>query len=263
MSKLGKENKKFTGYEEISGRFWSRIKASALKRNYKFEIDIKEAWDLYVSQNKKCAISGLDLTLTNNRKIETTASIDRKNNTLGYILTNIQWVHKSINYMKHTLHQDDLITFCEKIYLSNIKNQNWERYFLSLAKIIATRSKDPSTQHGCVITNEKFRIISCGYNGPIQGIDDSLIPLTRPEKYDYFLHSEENALLFAKQDLTNCYAFITGMPCSKCARMLIQAGITKIYYGDLLAKVCTNSDTEIVKFFCKEKNVELIPITYK
>ena len=49
------------GYGEISGTFWYHIKKSALKRNIKLSISIKQGWELFLKQNKKCALSGIEL----------------------------------------------------------------------------------------------------------------------------------------------------------------------------------------------------------
>lgn len=257
----GENNPKFTGYKEISGRYWARIKYRALQKKLEFNLDIKEVWDLYEKQGRKCALSGRDIVISSYRFNETTASLDRKDNNLGYIFSNVQWVHKDFNYLKNDLDQNNLLNMCKDVYLNSLRNErDWHKYLISLASIIATRSKDPSTKCGCVITDSQYRIISCGYNGPIQGIDDSIVPKTRPEKYDYMLHSEENAILFANQSIKGCYIFINGFPCSKCTRMLIQAGITKIFYGNLMPKVCNDKDNQIVRIFCDQKKVELTHI---
>lgn len=259
--KSGKNSPCFTGYEEISGRRWGKIISDAKKRNIEFNVDIKYAWELYEKQNRKCALSGIDIKFgKTNRSKDRTASLDRIDSSKGYVEGNIQWLHIDVNFLKHKHDTQYVIELCQKIYYNTLLNVNWLEYFINLAKIISTRSKDPSTKHGCIITDSNYRIISCGYNGPIQGIDDSIVPLTRPEKYPFFLHSEENAILFAKRPLDGCYAFITGFPCSKCARMMIQSGISKIYYGNLLAKMCDEKDKEIVELFCQQKGISLINV---
>lgn len=114
------------------------------------------------------------------------------------------------------------------------KKPDWDTYFIDLAKLVSTRSIDPNTKHGCILVDSKNRVISMGYNGPVQGIDDSLVPLERPTKYQWFLHAEKNALLFCSQSsIENGTAYITGMPCTECLVMLIQKGIKLVVYGDL------------------------------
>ena len=59
---------------------------------------------------------------------------------------------------------------------------DWNNYFLGIAKVVAQRSHDQHTKHGCVITDAVHRILGVGYNGFPKGMNDSKLPLTRPEK---------------------------------------------------------------------------------
>lgn len=253
----------FTGHGELSGRDWSAIKYSAARRNIGFDpnLTIEFAWELYLKQDKKCNLSGLPITINRSSKINNTASLDRIDSSLGYCETNIQWLHKNVNSMKASLSNMETIELCRKIFLQDLENRrpSWPEYFIHIAYLTATRSRDNSTKCGCVITDQDHKIISTGYNGCFQNIDDSLVPQTRPLKYSYVIHSEMNAVLFAKRDLNNCYAFITGLPCENCCKTLLQAGICKIYYGNRLAKMCEGTDT-IIRKLCDLKNVPLIKI---
>jgi dCMP deaminase len=104
----------------------------------------------------------------------------------------------------------------------------WDKRFLYLAKHVSTWSKDPSTGIGAVITNNKNRIISIGFNGyprnvPDEGMDD------REEKYLKVIHAEENALLFAQRSLCGCTIYVYPLlPCGNCMAKIIQVGITKV-----------------------------------
>ncbi len=108
---------------------------------------------------------------------------------------------------------------------------SWDRYFLDLAQAVARRSPDPNTQHGCVLVDTDNRVVSTGYNGPIAGLAHELVPLTRPEKYDWFIHAEDNAVCFARTDLRGCTAYVTGMPCAACFRRLLQVGVKRIVHA--------------------------------
>jgi dCMP deaminase len=252
---------KFNGYQDISGSTWADLIYSAKRRNIKFDLKIEDVWDLYLKQDKKCALSGIEIFFYKEKKKRNTASIDRKDSKLDYTLDNIQILHKDVNNMKGSLTQKGCINLCSKIFLNDLhKNRpSWEIYFMLLADLVSTRSKDPNTHCGCVITDQNYRIISTGYNGAFQNINDNLVPLTRPEKYSYMVHSEQNALIFAKQDLNNCYAFITGYPCETCTKLLLQAGVSRIYYGTRLAKMCENT-CETIEKLCSLKQVPLIQI---
>lgn len=106
----------------------------------------------------------------------------------------------------------------------------WDKRFMQLAELIASWSKDPSTGCGAVIVDQRKRIISLGFNGFPQSVnDDQSIYENREEKYRRIIHAEKNALLFAQQDLTGCTIYVTPMPpCSQCAGMIIQAGISTV-----------------------------------
>ena len=110
----------------------------------------------------------------------------------------------------------------------------YNTYFIALSYVVAQRSIDPSTKCGAVLVSKDNRILSTGYNGPIRGVDDSRIPLERPAKYTHMIHAEENCLLSysgATQDLDGATMYVTGAPCHKCLRMIIQKGIFNIVYA--------------------------------
>jgi dCMP deaminase len=135
----------------------------------------------------------------------------------------------------------------------------WDTRYLYLAGHISTWSKDPSTQCGAVIT-DGHRIISTGFNGFPQGIKDDERLDVRGTKYEIVLHAEQNAILFAKQDLHNCtiysYPF---QPCSRCASMLIQAGISKVVTTRQMPGRWQESFDLATQLF-NEANVELIQL---
>lgn len=108
-------------------------------------------------------------------------------------------------------------------------DEKWDLRFLEMAKLVASWSKDPSTKCGAVITRGK-QIVSSGFNGFPQGVDDTLERLHNRElKYAMVLHAEVNALNFAFQDLSGCSIYVYPMPpCSRCAAQIIQRGITRV-----------------------------------
>lgn len=88
---------------------YNKLKKSAEKRNYEFSVSIKYLWDLYISQNRKCNITG-DL-IPDIKK----ASLDRIDSNLGYIEGNVQWVTYRANISKHTMTMKELYKFCTKV----------------------------------------------------------------------------------------------------------------------------------------------------
>ena len=111
----------YKGYKEISGTTWSKIKRGAKQRNIEFNITIKYAWNLFSKQNNQCSLSGLYIDFSKTRRENNTASLDRINNSKGYIQGNVQWVHKDVNIIKQFYSQDYFIFLCNNISNNNIK----------------------------------------------------------------------------------------------------------------------------------------------
>lgn len=107
---------------------------------------------------------------------------------------------------------------------------DWDLYFIEEAKLIATRSKDPSTKVGSVIVDKNKAIVSKGYNGFARGVGDYPDRYANRElKYKMIVHAERNAIIFAKRDLEGCTLYTWPfMPCAPCAAMVIQAGIKRV-----------------------------------
>jgi dCMP deaminase len=104
----------------------------------------------------------------------------------------------------------------------------WAERFYQMAELVASWSKDPSTQVGAVIAKNN-RIVSVGFNGYPHGISDSANIDDREMKYLKTLHAEENAILFAKRDLDGCDIYVTHFPCPNCAAKIIQTGISTVH----------------------------------
>lgn len=108
----------------------------------------------------------------------------------------------------------------------------WDEYYLSICKVVATRSKDPNTQIGCVVVGPAHEIRSTGYNSFPRGIrDDVPERLERPAKYLWIEHAERNAICNAARAGTateGCTLYVEIMPCMDCARAIVQAGITQV-----------------------------------
>ena len=107
--------------------------------------------------------------------------------------------------------------------------EKWDKRFLILAQMIAQWSKDPSTKVGAVITHGK-RIVSLGFNGFAAGINDlNSRYKNRDFKLAAIIHAENNAIMYAHEDLHDCTIYTWPMPpCSKCAAQIIQVGINRI-----------------------------------
>ena len=114
------------------------------------------------------------------------------------------------------------------------KQREWDEYFMKIAETVAVKSKDPSSKMGCVIVDKNKRVVSLGYNGMLQGADESKMTLSeRPMKYYFAIHSEMNAVLFAHQDLTGCTIYNRVATCENCLKYCLQAGIKRFVYKEL------------------------------
>ena len=113
-------------------------------------------------------------------------------------------------------------------------SEKWDKRFLELAQHISGWSKDPSTQVGCVVVGMDREIRSTGFNGFPRGIEDNQERLAdRDKKYPLICHAEENAIMHAARvgvSLKACTAYVTWPPCTRCARSLVQAGVTTVVY---------------------------------
>lgn len=107
----------------------------------------------------------------------------------------------------------------------------WYDTFLAIARDIAQQSKDDSTQCGAVLVAPDKVILSTGFNGPPPQMEDDKVPWnTRPEKYAFVLHAEENALWYAVGShgfdrIKGSTMFCTHAPCSECTLRMLRCGI--------------------------------------
>jgi len=108
--------KRWSGYEEISGNFFSSVRYCANKRNIFFDITIQDIWDRYILQNKKCYLSGIDIDF---QLYHETASIDRIDSSLFYTQDNIAISHKDINKIKSSHSVKDFIDQCKLVHSFN------------------------------------------------------------------------------------------------------------------------------------------------
>jgi dCMP deaminase len=111
---------------------------------------------------------------------------------------------------------------------------SWDDYFLGLAFVVAEKSKDAQTKHGCILVDKKTnQILSLGYNGPPRNCkDDSKIPKTRPEKYLWMAHAEANAIFNCRQKSDDMVAYVTGQCCPTCLLSLWQFGVKEVIMVD-------------------------------
>ena len=119
---------------------------------------------------------------------------------------------------------------------------DWDTYFMRITKLVATRSSCLRRSVGAVLVKDK-RILATGYNGAPAGMahceeagglrDQLHIPSGERHELCRGLHAEQNAIIQAARqgtEIKDSTLYCTTVPCSLCAKMLINAGVTRIVY---------------------------------
>ena len=120
------------------------------------------------------------------------------------------------------------------------KRPSWDEYFLSIARLVATRSTCLRRKVGAVVVKNK-QVLTTGYNGAPSGIthcdqvgclrDELNVPSGQRHELCRARHAEQNAFLQAARhgaNLNGATLYVTTQPCSICAKMIINVGIKKI-----------------------------------
>lgn len=121
---------------------------------------------------------------------------------------------------------------------------NWDEYFIQIAHLVSQRSTCLRRQVGAIIVKDK-RILSTGYNGAPSGLkhcreagclrEQQNVPSGQRHELCRGLHGEQNAIIQAALygvSIKESTLYSTHLPCSLCAKMLVNAGIKEIIYSD-------------------------------
>lgn len=140
---------------------------------------------------------------------------------------------------------------------------SWDKYFMEIANVVATRSTCLRRQVGAVLVKEK-RILTTGYNGAPRELAHCLevgclreqlgIPSGERQELCRGLHAEQNAIIQAAYHGVSIFGatlYCTHQPCITCAKMLINAGIERIIYEEAYPD-------ELAEQILKEGKVELL-----
>lgn len=120
---LGVKSPLWRGCGEISGTYLSEVRLNARQHNLPFDITVELLWDMFIKQDRKCALTGVEIGF-DIKKIEEdgsvsttfqTASLDRINSKLGYTPDNVWWVHKDVNRMKNAYPMEEFVFFCHRV----------------------------------------------------------------------------------------------------------------------------------------------------
>lgn len=126
-----------------------------------------------------------------------------------------------------------------------MKQIDWDTYYLAQCFLVSVRSIDESTKCGAVIVSKDNRVLSQGYNGPVKNSIDEGFRTDRPYKYYVTPHAEENAILAyngSYQDICGSTIYVTGKPCHKCTRMILQKGIARVVYPKVPLTILQKKD---------------------
>lgn len=143
---------------------------------------------------------------------------------------------------------------------------SWEAYFMGITVLVAKRSTCKRRAVGALIVKDK-RILATGYNGAPSNIRHCIdvgclrekLNVPSGEKHELCrgIHAEQNAIIqaaFHGVAIRGATLYCTNLPCSICAKMIINAGIEKIYYLDGYADTMSQE-------MLKEAGVDLIKLS--
>jgi hypothetical protein len=111
---------RFKGCGEISGYHICCIKANAKRGGREYALTPEYLWNLFLSQNRQCYFTGLSigfppLNQSVRRTDLSTASLDRIDNSKGYVEGNVRWVHKDVNKLRGAFTDEKFISLCTQI----------------------------------------------------------------------------------------------------------------------------------------------------
>ena len=119
-----------------------------------------------------------------------------------------------------------------------MKNErvSWEKYFINIAVEVSKRSTCDRKNVGAVIVKNKM-ILSTGYNGSIRGLPhcDEIGHEMVNGHCVRTTHAKANAIVQAAKNgvkIKGSEIYVTASPCYDCFKLIVNAGITKIYYEE-------------------------------
>lgn len=138
----------------------------------------------------------------------------------------------------------------------------WDIFYLKTARLISTKSKDPSTQTGSVIVRPDKSVCSVGFNGFAKNMsDDSIYYENRDIKLSRIIHCEMNALLLSRDTTHVGYTLYTWPFCScdRCSVHMIQAGIKRFVFPELPANKSDRWKTsvDLAQSYMREAGCEI------
>lgn len=146
-----------------------------------------------------------------------------------------------------------------------MQRPTWDQYFMDITSLVATRSSCLRRQVGALLVKNR-NILATGYNGVPSGITHceaagclrERLGVPSGERHELCrgLHAEQNAIIQAAKhgiNINGATLYCTTMPCIICTKMIINAGITRVIYGEgytdeLASEMIAESAIEVVQF---------------
>lgn len=143
-----------------------------------------------------------------------------------------------------------------------MKRPPWEKYFMDIAFLVKRRSTCKRRQVGAVLVKDK-RILTTGYNGAPSGSPHCLdigclreelkVPSGERDELCRGIHAEQNCIIQAARygiSVKGSILYCTTFPCSICAKMLVNIGVSMIVYRD-------SYDNPLTKKILQEGEIKL------
>jgi dCMP deaminase len=153
--------------------------------------------------------------------------------------------------------------FGDKIIMTN-KRPEWDTYFFEFATLANSRSTCLRRKVGAVIVKDKM-VVATGYNGAPRGVphcsetgclrEQLKVPSGQRHEICRGMHAEQNAIVQAARcgvNISGAELYCSTKPCAICTKMIINAGISKVYYieeysDELAEQLAHQSSVEFVK----------------
>ena len=144
--------------------------------------------------------------------------------------------------------------------MSVVNRLPWDQYFMEIARVVSSRATCDRKHVGAVIVRDRT-ILSTGYNGSVRGMKhcDEIGHMMEDGHCVRTVHSEANAIVQAAKNgvaIDGATIYVTASPCWPCFKLIANAGIKRIVFGELYR------DERITKF-AEDAGIELLWIKEK
>lgn len=156
---------------------------------------------------------------------------------------------------------------------SDVHNRpSWETYFMDITRLVAKRSTCTRRAVGAIIVKDR-RVLSTGYNGAPSHVTHCAdvgclrarmqVPSGERHELCRGIHAEQNAIIQAAYhgvSIKGAALFCTNQPCSICAKMIINAGISRIVYQSgyadpLAVEMLNEAEVELIHLESSQSEV--------